>query len=167
MKLKSFCSVASIALTFYLCFPNSMLAHNLIVNPGFEVSSAMPENWTITGPLNSMQPKTSVDNQIRFEGKHSIRVESNNPNGHGRAVQSVKITGNQTYLFSARFKAEDVKSINKSVLVRIKWFKDDENIGYNYIYEIAAETDQRKLFWLVGQFPQCKVCCSHICLFTI
>jgi predicted amidohydrolase len=124
-----------------LTFHNSLHAQNLISNPGFEFSDNESTNWIITAPVVSMQPQTSIENQTRFEGKYSLKMESNNPNCHGRAVQSIKITGNQTYLFSARFKVNDVKSIDKSTLIRIKWFKGDENIGYNYIYEIVGETD--------------------------
>jgi predicted amidohydrolase len=111
-------------------------SQNLVKNPGFEASSTRPENWTITGPVASMQPVTGIDTETRFRGFSCLRMESNNPNCHGIAVQTVEITPGQTYLFSAMFRGVDISSIDKSILIRIKWFKDDKQLGYNYIYHI-------------------------------
>lgn len=141
MKLKSVYATALMAFALNLFFPNILHAQNIISNPGFEVSSTLAENWEITGPVVTMQPQTAVDDQTRFDGKFSLKMESNNPNCHGRAVQTVDVKGNQTYLFNARFRVKEVKSIDKSVLIRIKWFRGDENIGYNYVSEIAGESD--------------------------
>jgi len=141
MKItKSFFSVLTLPF-ICLAFVNVLLAENLIKNPGFEVSSGAPEKWLITGPVVSMQPKSTIDNKIRNEGKFSLKMESENPNCNGRAVQTIEIAGGQTYLFNARFKVKNVSSIDKSVLIRIKWFRGEENLGYNYIYEIAGESD--------------------------
>jgi predicted amidohydrolase len=141
MKLKSICLATSIALTLYLFFPNPIHAQNLILNPGFEAAANAPVNWIITGPIVSMQPKSTVDNKISYEGNFSLRMESENPGCHGRAVQTVEITDDLTYIFNARFKVKNVSSNHKSVLIRIKWLKGDVNIGYNYIYEISGEKD--------------------------
>ena len=140
MKLKSFCS-ALIALTLYLVSPYDLQAQNLISNPGFESSAYASDNWVITGPVSEMQPNTAIDSHVSYEGKFSLKMESENLNCHGRAVQTVNVTGDQTYFFSARFKVNNVSSIHKTVLIRIKWFKDDANIGYNYIYEITGESN--------------------------
>ena len=128
-------------LVVYFVLPTTVKSQNLVKNSGFEVSYNLPEYWIITGPVISMQPQTAVDEQIRFEGKHSLKMESNNPNCHGRAVQTIDIKGNQTWFFKTRFRVKEVKSIDKSVLIRIKWFNGDKNIGYNYVYEIAGESD--------------------------
>lgn len=141
MKLKSLYAAVLLAFTLNLFFHHKIQSQNIISNPGFEVSSTVAENWKITGPVVTMQPQTTVDDRTRFEGKYSLKMESNNPNCHGRAVQTVDVKGNQTYFFNARFRVKEVKSIDKSVLIRIKWFKGDENIGYNYVYEIAGESD--------------------------
>jgi predicted amidohydrolase len=68
-------------------------------------------------------------------------MESINPNVHGKAVQTVDIKEGQTYLFSARFRAVNISSIDKSVLIRVKWFKEKEQVGYNYIYHISDDKD--------------------------
>lgn len=128
-------------LVVYFVLPTTVKAQNLVKNPGFEISSNLPEYWIITGPVVSMQPQTVADDQTRFEGKYSLKMESNNPNCHGRAVQTVEIKGNQTWFFKARFRVKEVKSLDKSVMIRIKWFSGDKNIGYNYVYEIAGESD--------------------------
>jgi predicted amidohydrolase len=145
MKLKSLYAAALIALTLNPFSPNTIQAQNIILNPGFEASANAPNNWIITGPIVSMKPQTTIDNQIRNSGQFSLKMKSENPNCHGRAVQTVEIKGDQTYLFNARFMFKDVSSIDKSVLIRIKWFRGDENIGYNYVYEIAGESDGWKL----------------------
>jgi predicted amidohydrolase len=120
---------------------NNIKAVNLIKNPGFEASSTVAVNWTITGPISTMQPVTAIDKKIHFDGLFGLRMESTNPNCHGRAVQTVEITGGQTYLFRARFRTEKVKSIDKSVLIRVRWLKDKEQVGYNFIYDMADETN--------------------------
>jgi predicted amidohydrolase len=124
-----------------LFLPLAAQSNNLIKNSGFEASVAKPENWTIKGPVESMQPVTGIDTVIRFIGSSCLRMESNNPNCHGIAMQNVTITSGQTYLFSARFRGDNISSIDKSILIRIKWFKDDTQLGYNYIYHIDDITD--------------------------
>jgi hypothetical protein len=126
MKLKSLYAAVLLAFTLNLFFHHKIQSQNIISNPGFEVSSTVAENWKITGPVVTMQPQTTVDDRTRFEGKYSLKMESNNPNCHGRAVQTVDVKGNQTYFFNARFRVKEVKSIDKSVLIRIKWFAHDQ-----------------------------------------
>jgi predicted amidohydrolase len=123
--------------TWFLFFSN-VDATNLVLNPGFEASASTPKNWIITGPVSAMEPVTSIDSHIRFSGLFGLRMASTNPNCHGRAVQTVEITGGQTYLFTARFRTENIISIDKSVLIRIKWLKDKDQLGYNYIYDIIG-----------------------------
>jgi predicted amidohydrolase len=124
-----------------LLLSGNVIADNLVLNPGFEASPSTPKNWTITGPVSTMQPVTSIDNHIRFDGQYGLKMESSNPNCHGRAVQTVQITGGQTYLFSGRFRTESIKSIDKSVMIRIRWLKDNDQLGYNFIYDISAESN--------------------------
>ncbi len=120
---------------------STLEAVNLILNPGFEASAKTPQNWTVTGPVSTMVPLTSIDSFVHYTGQFGLKMESTNPNCHGRAVQTVKITGGNTYLFIGRFKTEKVRSIDKSVLIRIRWLKDDDQLGYNYIYNIIDESD--------------------------
>ena len=137
-------SVKHLQLIFCLLIPmffSSVKADNLVLNPGFEASATSAENWTITGPISTMQPVTIVDSRIRFSGRNGLKMESTNQNFHGRAVQTVGITGGQTYLFSARFKTMNISTIDKSVMIRIKWFKGDDQLGYNYIYDITGESN--------------------------
>jgi len=115
--------------------------NNLIKNPGFENSAGKPEGWTITGPLATMQPAVTIDSKVKFGDKYSLKMESRNPNVHGKVVQIVQINGGQTYEFNARFRAEKIASIDKSVLIRIKWFKGKDQVGYNYIYHISDDRD--------------------------
>jgi len=119
---------------------------NLVKNPGFETSAAGPEKWIITGPVATMQPSVSIDSKVKFSDRHSLKMESSNPNVHGKAVQTVDIKGGQTYQFSARFRAVNINSIDKSVLIRVKWFKEKEQVGYNYIYHISDD----KNGWLLA-----------------
>lgn len=119
----------------------SMMATNLVVNPGFEASSANPKSWTITGPVSSMQPEATIDSHIRFSGLYGLKMESTNPNCHGRAVQTVQISSGQTYLFSARFRTEGIKSVDKSVMFRVRWLKDKEQVGYNFICDTLGESN--------------------------
>jgi predicted amidohydrolase len=83
-----------------------------------------------------MLPETSIDTRVMFSGAFSLRMESHNPNCYGTAIQTVDIIPGQTYLFTARFRGENIHSIDKSILIRIKWFKGDEQLGYNYIYHV-------------------------------
>ena len=124
-----------------ICIFDHISRTNLVKNPGFEASSGKPENWTITGPVVTMQPVTVTDNLNRFSGQYGLKMESSNPNCHGRAVQTVPVKGGQTYLFSARFRTEKIMSIHKNVLIRVRWLLDKEQIGYNFIYDIAGESD--------------------------
>jgi len=116
-------------------------ADNLVSNPGFEASPVNPVGWNITGPAEGMQPLTGIDNKVFFSGRAGLKMESSNPNCHGRAVQSIGISGDQTYLVTARFKTADISSVHKNVLIRVKWFRGEEQLGYNYIYTIDGETD--------------------------
>jgi predicted amidohydrolase len=125
-----------------MLLPNTIMkAENLVLNPGFEISASVAKNWTITGPVLSMQPVTSIDNTTRFSGKFGLKMESSNPNCHGRAVQTVSVNGGQTYLFSARFRTEKIMSVHKNVLIRVRWLRDKEQAGYNFIYDIAGESN--------------------------
>ena len=132
---------AILGVTTSLFFINAVKADNLVANPGFEASSNVPVNWIITGPVSTMEPVTSIDSRIRYGGVNALRMESTNQNCHGRAVQTVGITGGQTYLFTAMFRTVNVSSIDKSVLIRVRWLKDKEQLGYNYIYDITGESN--------------------------
>lgn len=116
-------------------------ATNLVKNPGFEASAGTPDNWVITGPVATMQPLVTIDSKVKFGELYSLKMESSNPNVHGKAVQTVGIIAGQTYLFTARFRAMNIGSIDKSVLIRVKWFKEKEQLGYNYIYHITDDKD--------------------------
>lgn len=134
-----------ISLTLYSAFLlscNSLKAENLVLNPGFEASSTVAKDWIITGPLSSMQSVTVIDNHIRFSGQYGLRMESSNPNCHGRAVQTVSVKGGQTYLFTARFRTDKIMSVHKDVLIRVRWLQDKQQVGYNFIYDIAGEKDK-------------------------
>jgi predicted amidohydrolase len=130
-----------LALSALLSSCNPLKAENLILNPGFEVSASTAKDWIITGPVSTMQPITSIDNHTRFSGEYGLRMESSNPNCHGRAVQSVPVKGGETYLFSAMFRTEKIQSVHKNVLIRVRWLLDKQQIGYNFIYDIAGEKD--------------------------
>jgi predicted amidohydrolase len=136
----SFCTV------IWLSAVSNIFAENIVKNPGFDASALTAEKWTITGPVATMQPSVSIDSKVKFSDRNSLKMESINPNVHGRAVQTVDIREGQTYLFSARFRAEKITSIDKSVLIRVKWFKDTEQMGYNYIYHITDD----KNGWLLA-----------------
>ncbi len=131
----------SIILVAFITASSISGADNLLRNPGFEASKNAPEGWTITGPVETMLPLISVDGKVRYGGIQSLRMESINPNVHGKVVQTVQIQGGQTYLFNARFRAQNIASIDKSVLIRVKWFKGEEQVGYNYIYHITDDSD--------------------------
>jgi predicted amidohydrolase len=146
MRKKMIIRCTLMLLIIWLSGASITIAANLVKNPGFEASSQKPENWTITGPIVSMQPVTVIDNTIRFSGKSGLKMESTNPNCHGRAVQTVPVSGGQTYLFSARFRTEKIMSLHKDVLIRIRWLMDKEQVGYNFIYDIAGESNG----WYLG-----------------
>lgn len=129
------------ALLMGVIFPVTAVAENIIRNPGFEASAKTPQDWTITGPVPSMLPVTGVDNKVKFSGLQGLRMQSSNPNCHGKVVQTVDIRGDQTYLFSGRFRTEGVSSIDKSVMIRVKWFKEKEQLGYNYVYDITDDAN--------------------------
>jgi predicted amidohydrolase len=120
---------------------SAIKAENLVLNPGFEASSTIAKHWIITGPVSTMQPTAMIDDQTRFSGKYGLKMESSNPNCHGRAVQTVQVKGGQTYLFSARFRPADIKSVHKSVLIRVRWLMDKQQVGYSFIYDIAGESN--------------------------
>ncbi len=132
---------ALMCLIIWLSVSHIISAVNLVKNPGFEASAGKPENWIITGPIQTMQPLTVIDDVNRFSGQFGLKMESSNPNCHGRAVQTVNVTGGQTYLFSARFRTDKIKSAHKNVLIRVRWLQEKEQIGYNFIYDIAGESD--------------------------
>jgi predicted amidohydrolase len=136
---KTFVSVWLVTVIFSL-LPTMLAAHNIVLNPGFESAATEPKNWTITGPVTSMQPRTTIDGKTKFDGLYGLKMASDNPNCHGRAVQVVPVKSGQTYQFSARFLAKDVNSLNKSVMIKITWLKDGENLGYNYIYDLTGES---------------------------
>ena len=130
-----------LTLSVLLLFFVQAKADNLVLNPGFEASSSVAKDWIITGPVSTMQPLTTIDSHNRFSGLYGLRMESSNPNCHGRAVQSVPVKGGQTYLFSARFRSEKIQSVHKNVLIRVRWLLDKQQIGYSYIYDITGEKD--------------------------
>lgn len=140
MKEKSIHLRAVLSFICLLFFSGYLKAGNLIINPGFEASSNIPENWKIAGPVTSMEPIVTIDNRVFFSGKSGLRMESNNPNCHGIAVQTISITGDQTYQVSVRYRTENIKSVHKSVLIRVKWFRDNEQLGYNYVYTVRGES---------------------------
>ena len=141
MKRQLILRLVSLCIVIWSSAFSNIIAENLVKNPGFEASSAKPESWTITGPGATMQPVVTIDNKVTFGGKSSLKMESSNPNVHGKAVQTVDIKGGQTYQFTARFRSENINSIDKSVLIRVKWFKEKEQLGYNYIYHITDDKD--------------------------
>ena len=120
-------------------FASGISGNNLVRNGGFESSVATASEWKVGGPIRAMDPATSIDDKNHFSGLNSLKMTSVNPNCHGRAIQTMAITGNQSYLFTGRFRTDGVKSIGKSVMIRIKWFKGEEQIGYNYIYDLKGE----------------------------
>ena len=132
---------ALMCLIIWLSASSITTAANLVKNPGFEASSSSAKEWTITGPIVTMQPVTGIDNLNRFSGQFGLKMESSNPNCHGRAVQTVPVNGGQTYNFSARFKTEKIMSVHKNVMIRVRWLMDKQQIGYNFIYDIAGEKD--------------------------
>jgi predicted amidohydrolase len=120
---------------------NIVRAENLVLNPGFEASSSLIKNWNITGPISTMQPAVSIDPQNMFSGQYGLKMQSSNPSCHGRAVQTVPVQGGQTYLFTARFRTKDIESVHKDVLIRVRWLSDKNQVGYNFIYDIAGESN--------------------------
>lgn len=135
-----------IVLTVFLFIAGTATANNIVLNAGFEASPNLPTNWTINGPAVGMQPVTSIDNQNKYRGSFALKMESTNPNAHGRAVQTVQISGGLTYLFGARFLTKNVNSIDKSVMIKITWYKGAENVGYSYIYDITGDSNS----WLLA-----------------
>lgn len=125
--------------TLVCYFQFSSFADNLIKNGGFENDKNTPTNWQINGPVATLVPKTTIDNQIKFAGSFSLKMESSNNSIHGRAIQKVPILGGETYLFKANFLTKNVASIDKSVMIKITWYNGDENIGYHYIYNFSAD----------------------------
>ncbi|HEY4154341.1 MAG TPA: nitrilase-related carbon-nitrogen hydrolase [Puia sp.] len=135
-----------VVLTVALFISGTAAANNIVLNAGFEASPDSPANWTISGPVAAMEPVTTIDKNNPYRGSFALKMESNNPNAHGRAVQTVPVTGGLTYLFSARFLTKKVSSIDKSVMIKITWYKGTENMGYNYIYDITGDSDN----WLLA-----------------
>ena len=131
----------SLCLVIWVSAFSNIIAENLVKNAGFEASAGKPEKWTITGPIVTMQPSVTIDSKVKFGDLYSLKMESSNPNVHGKAVQTVDIKGGQTYQFSARFRAMNINSIDKSVLIRVKWFREKEQLGYNYVYHISDDKD--------------------------
>jgi predicted amidohydrolase len=141
MRNKPVIICALMCLIIWLSASSITFGNNLVKNPGFEASAGKPESWRITGPVATMQPSVTIDSKMKFSEKYSLKMESHNPNVQGKAVQIVDIKGGETYLFSARFRAMNIESIDKSVLIRIKWFIGEQQIGYNYIYHITDDKD--------------------------
>jgi len=141
MRKKSVMCCMSVLIIIWISIHSIAAAINLVKNPGFEASAGNPESWTITGPIATMQPSVTIDSKMKFGEKYSLKMESNNPNVQGKVVQIVEIKEGQTYQFSARFRAMNIGSIDKSVLIRVKWFKDKEQLGYNYIYHLTDDKD--------------------------
>ena len=135
--------ISGLLLGFVICNAAScgVPSGNLIKNPGFELSKSTPDGWTVNGPVATMMPVITVDSRMKFSDSQSLKMASTNPNGHGKVVQTIQVKDGQTYQFSARFRAENIASIDKSVLIRIKWFKGTEQVGYNYIYHLSDDRD--------------------------
>ncbi len=138
MKKFIFIIPALFFLTSVTLFPEEN-GKNLLRNAGFEASGSSVADWVIGGPVKNMDPVTTIDNKLHSGGIYSLKMTSTNPNCHGRALQTIEVRGGETYQFNARFRAENVRSIDKSVLIRVKWFKGDVQLGYNYIYDISGE----------------------------
>jgi len=141
MKKSVVFTLVIFSLSSVLLLPSAPGPPNLIMNPGFEASSSAPLNWLIKCPISSMEPTTNIDSRISYEGSHALKMVSLNPKCHGRATQIVGINGGQSYLFTARFRAEGVRSTDKSILIRVKWFKGSDQLGYNYIYHVTGENN--------------------------
>lgn len=124
-------------LAFLIFTQLQSFAQNLIKNAGFEDSKTSPNNWQINGPVTTMIPKTIVDNQLKFAGNFSLKMESSNNSIHGRAVQKVPVTAGETYLFAANFLTKNVASIDKSVMIKITWYHGEDNVGYHYVYDFT------------------------------
>jgi predicted amidohydrolase len=118
---------------------NTATGQNIVTNPGFETSKSDVSAWKITGPVVAMQPNTAIDGSIKFSGSQSLRMQSSNPNCHGRAVQVVPVKGGQTYQFAARFRADKIASLHKSVMIRIRWMNEEVQTGYSFVYDVADE----------------------------
>jgi predicted amidohydrolase len=131
----------NLILIFLMVSSGILIARNLVRNPGFEASSTAAVDWVRTGPVTTMEPAFSIDRNVRHGGQYCLKMFSTNPNCHGRAIQSVPVTGGQTYLFSAMFKVEKISSVHKDVMIRIRWMKDSTQIGYNFIYNVKDEPD--------------------------
>ena len=48
-----------------------------------------------------MQPVTSIDKYNKYSGSFALKMESTNPNVHGRAVQNVQIAIDRRYHFGS------------------------------------------------------------------
>ncbi len=138
MKKKMLCIQTAI---FLIVLSPMSRAQNLITNPGFESSNSSAPGWTITGPVETMQPVTTLDAGMKFSGSGSLKMASTNPNCHGRAVQSVNVTGGKTYFFSARFKTDKISSIHRDVMIRVRWLNGKEQTGYNFVYDVTEGAD--------------------------
>lgn len=136
MKKNLNCLFITLGMAGCLLSADILNAANLIRNPGFEASPDKAVEWTITGPISAMQPVTGIDSRTFFSGGRGLQMKSDNPNCYGRATQTVEISGGQTYVFTACFRAGNVKSVDKCVLVRIKWFNGPDQLGYNYLYTV-------------------------------
>lgn len=123
-----------------LFFEEWLNAQNILLNAGFE-QQENPVNWMFKGPIDLMQPDYVFSAERRHSGATALLMSSNNPHVHGRAVQNVPVQGDQTYTFSAWFYPQGITSIDKSVMIRIKWFKGQQNLGYHYVYEIHSQHD--------------------------
>lgn len=122
-----------IALLSCLIF-QTFKAQNIVLNPSFESGNKTIENWTITGSVTSLIPKITIEDM-------ALKMEGSSESVHGKARQTVVVSDRQTYSFSARFKTKDVISIDRSVMIKVTWYKEAENIGYHYIYDISEIKD--------------------------
>src|SRR5665213_2060374 len=112
-KMKRSTTYFQFVLIVFLFISGTAAANNIVLNAGFEASPNLPTNWMINGPVAAMQPVTSIDNHNKYLGSFALKMESTNPNAHGRAVQTVHISGGLTYLVTARFLTKNVNSIDK------------------------------------------------------
>lgn len=128
----------NVFLIINLWYLGNSAAQNIIRNPGFEIKGAQME-WSLIGPVEHMQPDYVVSSDNKHGGAFGLLMHSKNAHVHGRAVQNVVVQSDQTYTFSAWFYPEQIPSIDKSVMIRIKWLKGKQNLGYHYVYEVQAK----------------------------
>ena len=92
---------ALMCLIIWLSASSITIGTNLVKNPGFEASAGKPESWTITGPVATMQPSVTIDSKMKLSEKYSLKMESNNPNVQGKAVQ-LSVSKEDKHTFSVQ-----------------------------------------------------------------